>query len=154
MKKLAVTLLLCFVMLTPATLGLRGVARGQRVVTAQQVNGTWRTRSGIFEVRALGRQKLKVEFSGFWQYDTWQYDARDGPMVNTGTGRGVAHIEGDTAVFVPEGVEEYDERCRITMRFTRGRLVVTQDGVCGIGYNVSAAGTYRRVNRRPKFGEF
>jgi hypothetical protein len=70
-------------------------------------------------------------------------------MANTGEGSGIAVIEGDTGVFKPDGVED---ECRITMKFTRDKLVVTQTGVCGFGNNVTAAGTYNKVStRKPKF---
>ena len=69
-------------------------------------------------------------------------------MVNTGEGEGIAFIEGDTAIFKPDGAEE---ECRITMKFTGGKLVVTQEGLCGFGHNVTAAGTYRKVSSRAEF---
>jgi hypothetical protein len=115
------------------------VASGQTIVTASQVNGTWNNKRGAFKVRALGNQKLRVEFSGFYEYVS-----QAGPMVNTGEGKGIAFIEGDTAIFKPDGAEE---ECRITMKFIGGKLVVTQDGVCGFGLNVTAAGTYRKGSR-------
>jgi len=40
---------------------------------------------------------LQVEFSG-----TYEYKSPEGPNVNTGEGRGVASIEGDTAIFKPD----------------------------------------------------
>ena len=48
-------------------------------VTAAQVNGTWKTKSGEFKVWALGKQRLQVEFSGVYEYKTSQ-----GPMANEG----------------------------------------------------------------------
>jgi hypothetical protein len=128
----------------PATFS-QTVTSGQTVVTASQVNGTWENKRGTFKVRALGNQKLRVEFSGFHEYIS-----QAGPMVNTGGGEGIAFIEGDTAIFKPDGAEE---ECRITMKFTGGKLVVTQEGVCGFGLNVTAAGTYRKVNNRIWFAE-
>jgi hypothetical protein len=119
-------------------------AIGQTVVTAAQVNGTWECKHGEFQIWALGQQKLQIAFSG-----THAYKSPAGPMANTGEGSGVAVIEGDTAVFKPDGVED---ECRITMKFTRDKLVVTQTGVCGFGNNVTAAGTYNKVStRKPKF---
>jgi hypothetical protein len=113
-------------------------------VTAAQVNGTWKTKSGEFKIWALGKQRLQVEFSGVYEYKTPQ-----GAMANEGEGRGIATIEGDTAIFKPEGAEE---ECRITLKFTGGKLVVTQTGICGFGHNVSAEGTYRKVSsKKPKF---
>jgi hypothetical protein len=71
------------------------------------------------------------------------------PTANTGEGSGIATIEGDTAMFKPEGAEE---ECQITLKFTGGKLVVMQTGICGFGHNVTAEGTYKRVStKKPKF---
>jgi hypothetical protein len=119
-------------------------ADSQKSVTAAEVNGTWKTKSGEFKIRALGKQRLQVEFSGVYEYKTPQ-----GPMANEGAGSGIATIEGDTAIFKPEGAEE---ECQITLKFTDGKLVVTQTGICGFGHNVSAEGTYKKVSsKKPKF---
>ena len=49
----------------------------------------------------------------------------------------------------PEGAED---ECRITLKFTGGKLVVTQTGICGFGHNVTAEGTYKKVSaKKPKF---
>jgi hypothetical protein len=113
-------------------------------VTAAQVNGTWKTKSGEFKILALGKQRLQVEFSGVYEYKTPQ-----GPMANEGEGSGIATIKGETAIFKPEGAEE---ECRITLKFTGAKLFVTQTGICGFGHNVSAEGTYRKVSsKKPKF---
>jgi hypothetical protein len=145
MSKLIFGLLVCF------TLGWDSShANGfqKKIVTAAQVNGTWKHRSNTFKIRALGQQKLKVEFAG-----TYEYNTPSGPMANTGSGSGIARIEGDTAIFRPSEIEE-DEECKITMRFIKGQLRVKQEGACGFGLNVTAAGTYRKVSRaKPKFGE-
>jgi hypothetical protein len=86
-----------------------------------------------------------VEFSG-----VTNTKHRMGQWQNEGEGSGVATIEGDTAIFKPEGAEE---ECQITLKFTGGKLVVTQTGICGFGHNVSAEGTYRKVSsKKPKFG--
>lgn len=94
-----------------------------KIVTAAQVNGTWRTKTGEFKVLALGRQKLRIQFSG-----TYEYRVNGEWTANTGTGAGIAFIVGDTATFRPEGAEE---DCTITMRFAAGALDVTQEGGCG-----------------------
>ncbi len=113
-------------------------------VTAAQVNGTWKTKHGEFKIWALGHQRLQVEFSGVYEYNTPQ-----GPSANEGEGSGIATIEGDTATFKPEGAEE---ECRITLKFAGNKLVVTQTGICGFGHNVTAAGTYKKVSaKKPKF---
>jgi hypothetical protein len=120
-------------------------ADSDKSITAAQVNGTWKTKGGEFKIWALGKQRLQVEFSGVYEYKTPQ-----GPMANEGEGSGVATIEGDTAIFKPEGAEE---ECQITLKFTGNKLVVTQTGICGFGHNVSAEGTYKKVSsKKPKFG--
>ncbi|MBI4749313.1 MAG: hypothetical protein HY774_12550 [Acidobacteria bacterium] len=119
-------------------------ATKQTIVTAAQVNGTWESKTGTFKILALGNQQLKVEFQGFYEYKT-EY----GPMANIGEGRGIAFIEGDTAIFQPEDADENDQ---ITLKFTKGKLIVTQEGTCGFGLNVTAAGTYRKASRqKPSF---
>ncbi|OYT72209.1 MAG: hypothetical protein CFK52_05845 [Chloracidobacterium sp. CP2_5A] len=119
----------------------------QKIVTAAQVNGTWQRKDGsAFKILALGRQRLRVSFDGIYEYRL-----PDGaPTANIGVGEGVAFIEGDTATFNPMGGEDLD--CKIRMRFAKGKLIVTQEGVCGFGHNVTAAGVYRRVSAaKPKF---
>lgn len=121
---------------------LRISAQGD--VTAAQVNGTWKTKGGEFKIWALGQQKLQIEFFG-----SYEYKSPAGPMANTGEGSGTARIEGDTAIFKPDGAED---ECKITLKFTKGKLVVTQTGVCGFGNNVTAEDTYKRVSStKPKF---
>jgi hypothetical protein len=116
----------------------------QSDVTAAQVNGTWEMKGGEFKIWALGQQKLQVEFSG-----SYEYKSPAGPMANTGEGSGIARIEGDTAIFKPDGAED---ECKITLKFSHGKLTVTQIGVCGFGNNVTAEGTYKRVSaKKPKF---
>jgi hypothetical protein len=119
---------------------------GSTIVTAAQINGVWRTKNGEFKIWALGHQKLKVEFSGSYEYKSPQ-----GPMANTGEGGGIADIDADTITFKPDGAED---GCAITMKYKDGRLRVSQEGICGFGHNVTAAGDYRRVSSsKPKFGE-
>ena len=118
-------------------------ADSDKSVTVAQVDGTWKTKGDEFKIWALGKQRLQVEFSGVCEYKTPR-----GPMANEGSG--VATIEGDTAIFKPEGAEE---ECQITLKFTGSKLVVTQTGICGFGHNVSAEGTYKKVSSKmPKFG--
>ena len=119
-------------------------ADSEKSVTAAQVNGTWKMKGGEFKIWALGQQRLQIEFSG-----TYEYKSPAGPTANTGEGSGIARIEGDTAIFKPEGAED---ECKITLKFTGGKLVVTQTGFCGFGHNVVADGTYKRTSSaKPKF---
>jgi hypothetical protein len=139
MTRIPLTLALCWLANSVAAR-----AGAQTNVTTAQVNGTWKTKNSEFKIWALGQQMLHVEFSG-----THEYKSPAGPMANTGEGHGVASIEGDTAIFKPDGAED---ECRITMKFAHGKLVVTQTGVCGFGNNVTAEGTYKRTSAaEPKF---
>lgn len=121
-------------------------AQQPQVVTAAQVNGTWQSKFGSFKILALGKQRLKVQFEG-----EYLYRLADGTqMAHTGAGDGIAMIEGNEARFKPEGAED---GCEIRMKFIKGKLEVRQEGICGFGHNVSAAGIYRRISaRKPKFG--
>jgi hypothetical protein len=140
MKATTKVLTVCFVVSVIAPLR----ADADKSVTAAQVNGTWESKHGKFEIWALGKQRLQVQFSGVYEYRNAY-----GPTANVGEGSGVATIEGDTAIFKPEGAEE---ECQISLKFTGGKLVVTQTGVCGFGHNVTAEGTYKKVSsKKPKF---
>src|SRR5262249_14127240 len=87
----------------------------EKVVTSAQVNGTWRFQRNTFKVLALGNQRLRLEFQG-----TYEYKTPSGMMANTGEASGIATIEGDTALFKPDGT---DDKCKITLRFTKGKLI-------------------------------
>lgn len=140
--------LIAFSILTLFVLCVPSAAQSRKSVSAAEVNGTFRARGGNeFRILALGNNKLKIAFSGLYVYKT----ANGEPMANTGEAQGEAEINGDTAVFKPEGVEE---DCTITLKFVRpGRLEVEQEGYpCGFGHNVSSNGSYRKTSsRKPKF---
>lgn len=146
MKILQILFLSCTTFLYPTVPQISlASAYGQKIVTAAQVNGTWRSKTGTFKVWALGKQRLQVEFIGVYEYKT-----EAGPMANTGEGSGIAFIEEETATFKPEGSEE---DCKIIMKFREGKLIVEQEGGCGFGHNVTATGTYKKVSSvKPKFG--
>lgn len=146
MKPFILVTVLCLSLISLSASHLQVVAASdQTIVTAAQVNGTWRTDCCEFKIWALGKQRLRIEFAG-----TYEYESQAGPMANEGAASGIAHIEGDTAIFRPDGV---DEDCTITLKFRRNKLIVTQDGNCGFGLNVTADGTYKKVNgNKPKFG--
>ena len=47
-----------------------------------------------------------------------------------------------------------DADCKLTFKFAPGKLVVSQNGSCGMGLNVSGDGTYNRVSTAsPNFDE-
>ncbi|MDR3401683.1 MAG: hypothetical protein P4L99_04210 [Chthoniobacter sp.] len=141
--------LLCGMMLTlraPAAPEGKVSQATSKDVTAAQVNGTWECKLNSLKVWALGKGKLQVAFDG-----TYEYKSPQGPMANTGQGAGIATIDGDTAIFRPEGA---DEGCKITLKFTGGKLIVKQEGECGFGNRVYADGTYKKTSgKKPNFDQ-
>ncbi len=113
-------------------------------VSAAQVNGTWKCDKNTFKILALGKGRLRVAFLGIAEYKS-SY----GLTANTGEGEGLADIIGDTAVFQPTGAEKDG---KITLKFGGGRLIIVQEGTCGFGHRVWAAGTYKKTSsRKPNF---
>ena len=119
-----------------------------RIVTAAQANGVYGFGSNEIRILALGNNKLRIQMDLIWKYKT-----ADGPMANTGTASGEATIENDVATFRPKDTED----CTITIKFLPGnKIKVTEDHMlnCGFGFNVSSAGTYRKIRAgKPKFDE-
>jgi len=117
--------------------------RQKVVVTATQVNGTYRYYDNEFRILALGKGKLKVQFDGVYHTIA--------KSVNTGYASGEATIDGNIATFKPED----GAPCEITLVFLHNKLRVEQEGSdadCGFGHNVNAAGVYRKIRGgKPKF---
>jgi hypothetical protein len=127
------------------------IAFGQKVVTAAQVNGTWRETSSKanavsteFRVWSLGGQKLQVEFFG---------NNAAGKVSNTASG--TAMIEGTTATFQPADAQaNADSPCVMTLKFGGGKLVVSEIGDCGWGRGIGSDGNYKKISaKKPKFDE-
>jgi uncharacterized protein len=64
--------------------------------------------------------------------------------MNTGELSGEVPLSGNAATYVDK---EFD--CTVSFNFAPGSLVLNQDGSCGMGLNVSAGGTYKRVSSAP-----
>ena len=113
------------------------------VVTAAQVNGVYSFYKSEFRILALGHNKLKVQFDGFYMNIV--------KSVNTGFASGEAIIDGNVATFKPADTE----RCEITLVFLPNKLKVMQSGSdadCGFGHNVNATGSYKKIRSgKPKF---
>ena len=131
------------------------------VVTAKEVNGTWehsyankvkgKHRYGLdqmWNIWALGHQKLQVEFYGTYIYP----DPGGDPTANIGFTEGIANIEGNVAILKPD---DSDPECRFVLTFKKRVLMVEQEGCLGLfGSHVGATGTYKKTSsKRPKFGE-
>jgi hypothetical protein len=68
---------------------------------------------------------------------------------NVGEVSGEVPLTGETAKYVDKGAD-----CVMTLKFSAGKLDITQDGTCGMGLNVSGSGTCKRVSTAPpKFDE-
>jgi hypothetical protein len=124
---------------------------GQKIVTAAQVNGSWKEVSGKFpgttsefKIWSLGGQKLKVEFFG-------NNAARE--ISNTATG--IVSIDGTTATFKPADNQiDSENPCVITLKFTAGKLIVSEKGECGWGRGIGSEGTYKKISsKKPQFDE-
>jgi uncharacterized protein len=69
--------------------------------------------------------------------------------TNVGEVSGEVPLTGDAASFVDQETD-----CALSLKFAPEKLIVTQDGSCEMGLNVSASGTYKRVSAAPpKFDE-
>ena len=67
--------------------------------------------------------------------------------MNTGELSGEIPLTGNAASYVDKELD-----CTLSFNFLSGSLVLNQNGSCGMGLNVSAAGTYERVSgASPKF---
>ena len=136
-------------------------AQNRKAVSAKEVNGTYRDyfegkfKGNFNEIKifAIGKGKLKISFDL-----TYPHLMPNGEMTaNSGQASGTAEIVGDTAVYVDKN--EYNgDGCKITIKFIKpGAIEVIQSGTdaeCGFGFNVSAAGTYKKTSsKKPVFDE-
>jgi hypothetical protein len=147
MRKKILALLLCStVPLSLAIAPRQAYGIAQKTITAEQVNGTWQKKNGVLRIWTVGKQKLRIEFQG-----TYEYQSQAGPMANTGYAKGTADIKGNTAIFKPENSEA---ECKIAIVFSNKKLIVKQESNCGFGQNVSSSGTYSRTNsQKPEFSD-
>lgn len=119
----------------------------QTVVTAAQVNGTWKEitdeEGGItrqITVKALGNNKLRVSFI-----------ANNPQRHFSNTATGIAVIKGNTAVYKPADAQvDPKNPCVITLKFIDGDLVITEKGECGWGRGVTAEGQYQKIISSPQ----
>ncbi|MBA2735789.1 MAG: hypothetical protein H0U50_03265 [Pyrinomonadaceae bacterium] len=112
------------------------------------VTGTYYYKSGgrlnVMEVQKTGGS-LRATFAGIYEYKT------DGELMNNASGtEGVitAKLNGNSAVLQ---MKEYPD-CRITLKFTGGKLIVRQEEDCGFAGHVTADGVYvKRSSEPPQF---
>jgi hypothetical protein len=96
-----------------------------RVSRPPRSTAPWATPAGEFKIWELDHHYIRVEFSV-----AAEHKGEAGPMANAGDGHGIATIQGNIAIFRPDGA---DADCRITLKFTRHNLVVTQTNRCYFG---------------------
>jgi hypothetical protein len=98
------------------------------------VTGTYKMKNGEVRVQqTTGRIKFYVNAT---------YQTNVGEVSGKLRSRGAASYA------------DRDNDCALAFKFASAKLVVSQDGSCGMGLNVSASGTYNRVSTAPpKFDE-
>lgn len=131
--------------LAPATLA-QAMKPSNTAVAKLKVTGHYAARSksapNSMEVQELPSGKIKFHILALW---VSHYNREN---VHNGELQGTVDLVGDTATYA-------EDRCKITIRFTRTAAIVKQSddlGDCDFGANVTATGTYRKLNsRKPKF---
>jgi hypothetical protein len=105
-------------------------------VTAAQINGAGQRQRASSR---FGRLIITISASN----SPSPRNTKENPMANAGDGHGIAAIQGNTAIFKPEGA---DADCRITLKFKRHNLVITQTNRCDLGKYANVDGTYKKVS--------
>ncbi|MDX6614572.1 MAG: hypothetical protein QOD75_3758 [Blastocatellia bacterium] len=119
-----------------------------RAVRPANVTGHYRLRNpetpNSLDVLQLPGGKIKFHIVALW------VSAHNPENVHNGELQGIVALNGDTAVY--EG-----SNCKVMIKFVAGKAIVTQAdavGDCDFGANVTATGTYRKLNnRKPRFRE-
>jgi len=111
--------------MTPVSPPHRSTAPGQR-------------RAGEFKILAIDHHRLRVKF-----FVAAEHKGEAGRMANAGDGHGIATIQGNIASFTPDGA---DADCRITLKFSRHTLVVTQTNKRDFCKYANVDGTYKKVS--------
>jgi hypothetical protein len=102
----------------------------------ESVTGTYTMKNGEVLVQQTTDGRIKFSLNATYR-------------TNVGEVSGEGPLTGDTASYADK-----DTDCALTFKFAPGKVVVRQDGSCGMGLNVSGAGTYKRTSSAPpKFDE-
>ena len=135
---LVLLLTLCVVATAQTT--LRGKSTNKDV-TGHYVMRREEFRNRIF-VQQLPGGKIKFDLLALW------VSANNPENVHNGTAQGIMEIKNGVAVY--EG-----SSCKLTMTFLPGKIKIVQSdevGDCEFGFNVTATGSYRKIDsKRPKF---
>jgi len=142
----AVKLLLLIGLMLTVTLGVTAQTSNPRKQPAMNVTGQYEARSKFapnsMEVQQLQNGKIKFHILALW---VSSYNSQN---VHNGEVTGTIDLIGNAATYEAQG-------CKIVLKFSKTAVQVKQvdeAGDCEFGANVSATGTYRKVNsRKPKF---
>ena len=105
--------------------------------------------SGIINeinIQEIEGNKLRVKL-----YASYEYEVNGNINVNVGEVKGIATLNGNMAVLLPEEMED----CEIALKFSGNKIIVKpkSESNCGFGLNVSASGTYTKTSNKPDFGD-
>jgi len=93
--------------------------------------GTYENKAAEVKVQHLAADRIKFAILASYK-------------MNTGEASGEAALTGNTAQY-----ENSEEDCKLAFKFSPGKLAVRQEGVCGMGLNVSASGNYTLKSPKP-----
>lgn len=114
-----------------------GVTGKPKAVEVRGVTGTYvRDDDSSIEVVELPNGRVRFALLAYWKGPRWE---EYGP--NLGMASGEVPLVKGVAVY-----EEKEEECRLTMRFSSGKVEIEQEGSCLFGHNVRADGSYRRTS--------
>jgi hypothetical protein len=91
----------------------------------------------ILSVREKDRGEYSISFFGVWMGPNPKY----GPK---GIGEFKANLSLDGHMAIYRGDADYP--CMVSMVFSSDKVTLKQDGNCGFGHNVKAAGVFERAN--------
>ena len=110
--------------------------KGSSAGTSDNVTGTYKMKNGEARVQQTADGRIKFSLNATYR-------------TNVGEVSGEAPLTGGAASYA-----DRDNDCALSFKFASAKLVVSQDGTCGMGLNVSASGSYNRVSTAPpKFDE-
>lgn len=112
----------------------------------RSVTGQYRLRQDEFrnrlDVQQTSGGKIKFQLVALW------VSFNNPENIHNGELHGVVTLQKGLAIFE-------SGTCQITMKFASNRVGISEsddNGDCGFGANVTAAGSYRKINnKRPKF---
>jgi uncharacterized protein len=93
--------------------------------------GTYKAANGDVLVQQTPDGRIKFSISATYR-------------MNVGEVSGEIPLNGNAANF-----SDKENDCGLSFKFAPGKLVVTRDGGCGMGLNVTAPGSYKRVSAAP-----